>query len=467
MRAILVVGLLAAGCDHICDGPACAAGLAYCPEAPDRRLALEHRWTLVTDEDDNPEIVRFLPGGGGRAIVSYTDANRIAELFADQDRLWLGDNVAVPTGNLDSDLAAVSPSVDGEMAAIAVSDYSDPECTSDEPCLDGRCVDGRCRCLPGAIPGCACGSVLFVEVRPGPGFGAPLGRIGVGWAPDSAAFSPDGRFLVTADEDDSDISCKPSGRMGGSVSIIELDPDPARCQTPVIELGVRRACRVQQIAVDAEAYDEPEDVVVSPLGIAVVAIQDSDKLGFIDLAEVPQATLQVIALGPDDTSEEAVGPDGMAVSPDGRLVAVGLEDEDGLAIVDVVTHEVLVRHPIGPDVPSNYNRDERKALRQHEPEQVAFVESQGAWFVLVTLQESSAVVAYRVTPAGEVTFDSIQPVGFGFADEIGGTGPGVVGPEGMSALADFDGSGRALAITANEREGSLTLLRSSCPQPAD
>lgn len=468
-RLLVAALLLAAGCDQVCDGPACAAMVDLCAPAPEARLGLQHRSTLVTDEDDNPEIIQFLPGEDGRAIVTYTDANRLAEVFADEDELTIGAAALVPTGNLDSDLAAVSISPDGTVAAIAVPDYSDPLCTSDDQCVDGRCVDGRCQCLPGAVPGCACGSVIFVDLRPGGRFGAVLGRIGVGWAPDSSGFSPDGRYLITADEDDRDIDppCKPEERWGGSVSIIEFDPDPTRCQTPVIELGDldRRACRVQQIAVDADVHDEPEEAVVSPLGTAVIAIQDSDRLGFIDLDQVPAATIEIVELGPAGSSEEQVGPDGIDISPDGRLAAVGLEDEDALLIVDVQSRAILARHPIGPDVPSSYNRDERKVLRQHEPEQVEFVESQGAWFVLLTLQESSAAIAYRVTPAGEVTFDSIQPVGFGYVDEVGGSAASIVGPEGMSALPDFRGTGRTLMITANEREGSLTLLRSYCPEP--
>jgi hypothetical protein len=476
VKHLLLAAVALSGCDGICDGPACAAGGDYCPASPEQRLFLEYRRSLATDEDDNPEIVRFIPGSDGRAIVNYTDANRISEFAVTEDSLTLVRDVFVATGNLDSDLSAIENSPDGRMAAIAVGDYGDGECDGDDDCIDGHCVANyrgelRCQCLPGAPPGCGCGNVIFVDTRSGTGFGTVLGRVGVGWAPDSTAFTPDGRYLITADEDDADIACKPNGdpieepvRHGGSVSIIELAPaPPALCETPAVALGDLGlfACRVQQIPVTHDLASEPEEAAAT-LDLGIIAIQETDELGFIDLTALPAAELEIVSLSTEVTSREVLGPDGLDVSPDGRWLAIGLEDADSLVIMDIATRTVLDVHDIHPDVPPQYNRDvNANGLREHEPEQVAWVASQDGLFVLLTLQESSALIAYRIDADGSIHFDSIQPLGIRFRDEFGGTEPSRIRPEGLSVQARPDGG--TLILTAQEREGSLTALRAACP----
>jgi hypothetical protein len=460
-----VVALVAAlaGCDHICDGPACAAGESYCSGPPDQRLQIEWRASLATNEDDNPEIVDFVPGEVGRAIVNYTDANRLSELAVAEDSLEVVRDAFIGTGNLDTDLSAVEVHPSGQFAAIAASDYGAGVCSVDAQCIGGLCVGGLCECLPGAPRGCGCGSVIFVDLRP-ERFGEELARVGVGYAPDSTAFTADGRFLITADEDDSDIACKPPDRNGGSVSIVAVDPAPPTCETPPVALGDLGllACRVRQIAVDHDRFSEPEEVAAGA-DYGIVAIQETDEIAVVPLWELPVVRMLYIPLSDEVASLEILGPDGLDVSPDGQLLAIGLEDADALAIMDLSTMSVVDVRDIGDDVPPEYNRDlTGGGGRAFEPEQVAWVESQGARFVVVTLQEANALIAYKVGPDGSMEFDSIQPVGIGFRDQLGGTGPGMIRPEGLAVQALSDGGN--LMVTANEREGSLTVLRAGCPR---
>ncbi len=460
----LALWSLAPGCNDICEGPACEVNTSFCP-ADDPRLRLEYRWVVPTDEDANPEILRFVPGDGNdaRALVTTTLANEIREIRYDEDRVEFTGRHVIDTGNFTSELTSMSVHPTGRFAAITVSDNGFGECETDADCGDVNCVGGYCQCLPDAPPGCACGRVLFVDIDPDPArFGTVLASVSVGYAPDSGRFSPAGDYFVTADEDDKDDrACRPSKRDGGSVSILQIGNPPAGlCATDPVaigELGLD-VCRIDQIVVSVED-GEPEDVAIGPDGQVVVAIQELDQLGFFRLDAIPDE-LEILEL------DSGAGPDGMEISASGAWVAVGLEHDDSLAIVDMATHELIAVHSVRPNVPLDFNRDLRKDIRHHEPEQVALVQSGGEEFVVMTLQESHAIIAYRIDIDEQqvVVFDSIQPVGIGFRAELGGTVKSKIRPEGLAARTD-PATGRSLFLVASEGEGSVTLLRSACPRP--
>jgi len=454
MRPVLVaalVGLAAHGCNTVCEGPACEGELDPCTRDGVPRLRLQAVRSLATSEFANPEIVGFIPGES-RALVTSTLASRVSELVFDGGRVEFGTRRKINTGNESTDLTSVAVSPIGHMAAITLLDE------------DHDCSDHSCICYPGALPGCRCGAVQFVDTRSeADHFGKALGEspIEVGYAPDSGAFSVDGHYFVTADEDDHKQGCKPEDRDGGSVSIIEIGVvDVADCETEPVDIGsAGLACRVGQIVVD-HAKAEPEGVAITKNGDVIVTLQESSEVAFFKL-EPPWEIEEIVPIT-TGTSPPAE-PDGLAVTPDGKWVAVGLENADGIAIFNVVSREQVGTYFVSDDVPSRFNRDWRADSRMHEPEQMAFVGSQDDLFLVVALQESHALIAYRFDE-GKLEFDSIAAVGLAPESEAFGRGGSRIGPEGVAATIDPD-TGRALFLTANEREGSVTFLRSICPVP--
>jgi hypothetical protein len=149
-------------------------------------------------------------------------------------------------------------------------------------------------------------------------------------------------------------------------------------------------------------------------------------------------------------------PDGLEVTPDGKWAIVGLEAGDGLAVIDLSDNSIASVYTIrgSGDVPPTYNRDDIASDKVHEPEGVVTFAQAGMTFVGVALQESHAVVVYSLSDDGELSFDSIAPTG-DYESEESGREKSSVGTEGL-AYNPHNGT----FITANEREGSLTLLTS-------
>jgi hypothetical protein len=140
---------------------------------------------------------------------------------------------------------------------------------------------------------------------------------------------------------------------------------------------------------------------------------------------------------------------------------VGFEAGDSLALVSVPGGELVTEHRIAGsgDVPDEYNRDESDIVRMHEPEGLAVFRQRGETFIGVALQESHAVVVYQLTTAGDLAFDSIAPAGIAWRDEQYGRTESAIGTEG---LAVHEASG--MLLSANEREGSVTLYRTAATQ---
>ncbi len=377
-----------------------------CPSSP--TLALEAVQSVSTRVDANPEIVDFVPGSYDRAVVVSSVANQVSELLFSETDLAFGREQVIDTGSDTTNMTSIKVHPSGEFAAVTVMDES-----------------------------CALGHVLFVDISEN--FGTILGNVEVGYGPDSGAFSKDGAYFVTADEDDrEDHPCKPAERMGGSISVIDVSGGPAS------------ATVVQIIPVDHALDSEPEGVAIAPDGTVLVAVQETSEIVRFSLADVPNATTEVIPL------TAGAEPDGLAISADGKWAAIGCEAGDALAIMDMASGEIVSEYVIrnSGDVPDTYNRDDGDTTRVHEPEGTVIFHSQGQLFVASSLQESHAVIAYSLSDAGELTFDSITQSGIGWPSEESGRVKSGIGPEG---LAVHEQSGMLLA--ANERESSITLFR--------
>jgi hypothetical protein len=391
----------ALACGHFLDVNGCEAE-GSCPSPSEVMIGLTAVATASDPRVRAPESVTFVPGERRAIAVSGHD-RAVAELHFDGSDLRFARVATIPSTAEWQALTKVAIHPSGTFVAITVSDAE-----------------------------CAPGEVVLVDV--GDDFGAVLRRIEVGYQPDSVAFSPDGAYLITADEDQ-DRPCKPPDRLGGTLTVVAVGPSP------------EEAYVTETLVVDHAADAQPEAVAVGHADTLAATLQERSEVLLTSLALVPGGDYTLVALPAGSE------PEGVAVDDARGLVVVTLEAADAVASVDSATGAVLHVHGIrdSGDVPEWYARAEGPAC-VHEPEDLVLVRHQGAVFALFPLQESHALMAYEVADDGAFRFDSIAPSGTGWR-----TGDGrLVRPEGVAA------DPRAgLFLTANERERSVTLFRST------
>lgn len=154
-------------------------------------------------------------------------------------------------------------------------------------------------------PGVA-GRVLFLKTSDL----SLLGAAPTGPTPDMVAFSPDGRFVVVADEGEpsADNTVEPPG----SVSIIDVSKGFANAKARVADFeafndktiqGAKFAKPDARLAQDAE----PEYVAISPDSrTAYVTLQENNAIAIVDLASAK--TLAIKGLGFKDWSQSRLDP---------------------------------------------------------------------------------------------------------------------------------------------------------------
>jgi DNA-binding beta-propeller fold protein YncE len=400
-----------AGCSPFIDPNACI-DTGDCPATDSASAGIEAVTSIATPELANPEIVAVVPGSQDRAVLISSAANQVSELYFTATTLSFGRQIVLDTRSDAANTTSVHVDPTGTFAVVTVQ--------ADD---------------------CAAGRILFVDI--GEGFGGILAEVEVGYGPDSAAFSADGLTLVTADEDDrEDHPCKPADRHGGSATIVDLS------------LGPTEPHVLQRIPIDHDLDSEPEGVAIASDGTVLLTVQETSEVVFFNLAEVPNATPQRVALPAGSEPDSVV----MASS---SLAVVGFEGSDSLALVDVPSRTMISQYRIAGsgDVPDLYNRDETDIVRIHEPEGLAVFHELGATFVGVALQESHAVLVYRLLSSNQLAFNSIAPAGIAWTNEQYGRSKSAIGPEGLSAHAPS-----GMLLSANEREGSVTLYRTAGTQ---
>lgn len=383
-----------------------------CPDPSSVSLGLERVASVKSVEAPALESVDFIHGSEGRAIAMSAE-HLLAEVFYGTD-LRIGRIRTLPVGASLQYTSSVAVHPSGSFAAVSLADAD-----------------------------CATGEVVLVDVTE-EGFGRELERIEVGYVPDNLHFSLDGAWLVTADEDNrSNRPCKPVDRWGGSVTFVDVSG------------GAATATAVRTVNVAHATDSEPESVAIGSAGTVAVTLQDTNELLILSVDDAVEPRL--IAL------PASSGPEGVAVDDERGIAVVGLESGDEIITVDIETGAVLFRVDLvaSGHVPPGYNRDPGEE-DVHEPEQIVLVDHFGAKIAVVPLQESHAAIAYRVEDDGALVFDSIAPVGVDYLLEEGGLGRSRIGPEGIAARADI-----GLFLVAAEREGSLTLLRSTASMYAE
>ncbi len=400
---------------------ACAAD-SSCEANP--RFDIQEMMSLATGADENPEIVRVIPGTVNRAVLASSASKKLTFIDYGAASFSFAESYSYDLGGTASEMTSMTVSPDGKFLVI---------------------TDARADCAKGFL------HIVDLDVN----HGTIINSIEVGYNPDSVAISKDGRWLVSADEDDrEDRPCKPADRHGGSVSVIDLS------------VGLELATVVKTIPTDWDVDAEPEGVKIAPDNDTVlVALQETSQLAFFRLSEINDADFAMYAVinFVDDLGVSAGEPDGIALNEEGDIALVGLEKTDSFAMISVTDATVLALYSIedNGDLPSSYNRDLEKSTKRMEPEEVALIKAGGQVFALMALQESHAVLVYNVTDPTEPFFDSVAPVGIGYQaeDDAGLNEKSEIGSEGLAICMQ-----NAITFIANEREGSVTMLTSSFTQ---
>jgi DNA-binding beta-propeller fold protein YncE len=403
-------------------GPVALDELEDAPEKVYDELKIQNVMSLPTPDDANPEIVRMIPGTNDQAVFVSSSKKSITLITYTATSFSYGNTYFFFQNDSTAELTSIDVSPDGTTIAIMV-----------------------------AKANCSKGSILLVSLADG----SILKEIEVGYNPDSAAFSKDGKWLVVANEDDrEDRSCKPADRKGGSISFIDL------------KAGYAQASQVQEVPINHDDDSEPEGIKVSPDNeTVIIAVQETDEVGFFKLSEVPNASVQLVSI--PKYNGNSAEPDGLAISDDGTLGLVSNEKNGTFTLVDMANRTLYGSYSVENDAAiaaasggnffqsPPYNTDARAATKRTEPEECRLITKSGRTYALIVLQESHALITFDVTDPSAPTFDSIAPTGIDYATDIG-MKSSAVGGEGLA----FNTS-NGIAFVANERENSVTMLKSS------
>ncbi|MGF1536064.1 MAG: choice-of-anchor I family protein [Elainellaceae cyanobacterium] len=160
------------------------------------------------------------------------------------------------------------------------------------------------------------GSVVFVDINAA--VPTPV-VVPVGVLPDSLAFTPDGNFVVVANEgepvgdDNDDLVVDPEG----TISVIDISGGVGAASVATATFtafnGQEDALRAQNIRIfpgNTAAQDlEPEFVTISPDGTtAAITIQENNAVAFVDIATATVTNL--VSLGTSDSPFDPSNEDG-------------------------------------------------------------------------------------------------------------------------------------------------------------
>ena len=265
------------------------------------------------------------------------------------------------------------------------------------------------------------------------GLGAEVFRAATGFHPDAVTVSPDGRWVLVADEGEG------ADDTPGSISLYDLNgwSPGATGAVAVTQLG--------SLGAWCDAPDgrvEPEYVAVDPESrIAAASCQENDRVLLIDLRAAPRIT-GAIRLSP------GAQPDGVAVArwQGACLVAVAEEGESkkaGQAVsvwrVDEGAPRQLWRQDVRPLLdPSKPNKDS-------QPESVLWCERDGRLGLVVGVERRSCVMLFDLTDPERGRFIGKADVG--------------ERPEGVAIVPR---GGEDWIVTANEGKkepGGFSIVR--------
>lgn len=292
-----------------------------------------------------------------------------------------------------------------------------------------------------------------VQIRSGAD-GKLLGSVAVGIWPDSLAFSPNGDFLVVANEGEAYVKEGEGFRSGeGSISVIDLRPG--------LDKAVHHSVSLPDLAGVAGTVEEAHKRLVE-------RVIDGEELKV-----------------PFGSSPEHIEPEYVAFSKDGSKAFVSLQENNAIAVVDVASAKLLkvfglgtTRHAADVVEDGKYQADaELFALREADAISVT-----GDDRYLITADEGDTDPKASKTKSGLPTgggrtvsvFDaeSGQLLGDTGAQLDAMAAKAGIYPDHRSpnkgaepeGVVSFDAFGQRLAVATLERADGLALLDLSKPE---
>jgi hypothetical protein len=113
----------------------------------------------------------------------------------------------------------------------------------------------------------------------------------------------------------------------------------------------------------------------------IIAVQETDEVGFFKLSEVPNAAVQLVSI--PKYNGNSAEPDGLAISDDGALGLVSNEKNGTFTLVDMANKTLYGSYAVENDAKiaaasggnffqsPPYNIDARAATKRTEPKSAA------------------------------------------------------------------------------------------------
>ena len=395
----------------------------------------EHGQTILLGAEDNSEVVKAIPDSN-LAVLIASKTRKVTLLSLEDSVMTVVDELVLfAEDTSESELTHIDFSPDGTYAVIT-------------------------RTLPEAVDGeqVSCtGELVFVSMMPET-FGEVLSQVDVGPMPDAVDVSPDGRWVVSADEVDfNDGKCTVEGTTP-SISILSVEEGVTN---PLL------LATITMVSEEGENLREPEQIVFGGDSDRVVAtLQDTHEIISFSLSEVTangggeitsedsRVNISTLPLRSDGAEP---WPDGIAnfSLPDGNnwFIVTG-EYNDTLHLLNALG-EPIYQYEIDPnEMPSDLPRNiESWSLAPFRPDSVTtftMEASPESVFVAASLKHSGAVGVWDVADPSALVLQGVVSVG----DNDEGT-PETESTIGTEGIASFDGG---VIITANEEESSVSLV---------
>jgi len=390
---------------------------------------------MLLGAEDNSEVVKAIPNSDLAVLIASKTRKLTLLSVADGELAVIEELVLFPNDSSESELTHIDFSSNGSYAVI----------TRTLPTTDG-----------GEQVSCE-GELVFVSTDLD-SFGEVLSQVEVGPMPDAVDISPDGLWVVSADEVDyNDGKCTVASTTP-SISILTLENGPS---SPAL------LSTIEMVSDDGENLREPEQIVFSSNSNQVVAtLQDTHEIISFKVSDVlalgesvvystdPVVSIIDLPLRSDGAEP---WPDGIAhfTSPDGLdwFVVAG-EYNDTLHLLDGLGVPTF-QYEIDPsEMPSDLPRNiESWSLAPFRPDSVTTFTmdiAPDSVFVGASLKHSGAVGVWDVSSPSELALQGVVSVGFN--DEGTPVTESTIGTEG---IASFQGG---MLITANEEESSVSVV---------